>query len=177
MGTWADAFHAQNPNIAMAISEYGAGGSINQHEADPSDIVTTGTFHPEEYESLYHEQVWPQLAARPWIWAKSVWNMFDFAEDERNEGDTPGMNDKGLVTSDRKTKKDAFYYYKVQWSNREVRLHHQPALDPRTDATDRCEDLLELRQRRIVRQRRVTGRDDGGESCVCLGRCDAGSGR
>ncbi len=134
MGTWADAFHAENPNIAMAISEYGAGGSVNQHEADPSNIVTTGTFHPEEYESLYHEQVWPQLAARPWIWAKSVWNMFDFAEDDRSEGDTPGRNDKGLVTYDRKTKKDAFYYYKAQWSSQKFVYITSRRWTQRTDA-------------------------------------------
>ncbi len=86
------------------------------HEANPSNIVTTGQWHPEEDQDLIHEQIWPQLAARPYIWVKSLWAMFDFASDLRNEGGTPGINDKGMVTYDRTIKKDAFYYYKAQWS-------------------------------------------------------------
>ena len=42
--------------------------------------------------------------------------MFDFGSDERDEGNNPGINDKGLVTYDRQIKKDAFYFYKAQWN-------------------------------------------------------------
>jgi beta-galactosidase len=77
--------------------------------------VAFAKFHPEEYQAYYHEGAWKALAARPYIWAKFIWNMFDFASDGRNEGDHPGRNDKGLVTFDRKTRKDAFYFYQANW--------------------------------------------------------------
>ncbi len=70
----------------------------------------------EEYQCLLHEIHWQAIAARPFLWGSFLWNLFDFAVDSRAEGDTPGRNDKGLVTYDRKTKKDAFYYYKANWS-------------------------------------------------------------
>jgi beta-galactosidase len=72
--------------------------------------------HTEEYQCLFHEAHWRALNARPWIWCGLVWNMFDFAADARNEGEQPGINDKGLVTQDRKIKKDAFYFYKANWT-------------------------------------------------------------
>ena len=103
----------------MGISEYGAGGSIYQHMENPSEpanLSSPGTPHYEEYENLLHESTWQQMQARPYLWLKSVWNMFDFASDGRNEGDTPGRNDKGLVTYDRQTRKDSFYWYKANWT-------------------------------------------------------------
>ncbi|HLJ95294.1 MAG TPA: DUF4982 domain-containing protein, partial [Gemmataceae bacterium] len=78
------------------------------------------TWHPEEYQDTFHEVYWKQLASRPYLWVKSVWDMFDFAVDSRNEGDTPGRNDKGLVSYDRKTLKDSFYWYKANWSTSPV---------------------------------------------------------
>jgi beta-galactosidase len=103
----------------MGISEYGAGASIYQHMENPSEpanISSPGTPHYEEYQNLLHESTWQQMQARPYLWLKSVWNMFDFASDGRNEGDTPGRNDKGLVTYDRQTRKDSFYWYKANWT-------------------------------------------------------------
>ncbi|HTS16454.1 MAG TPA: malectin domain-containing carbohydrate-binding protein [Verrucomicrobiae bacterium] len=103
----------------MGISEYGAGGSIYQHMENPPEPVnpsSPGVPHYEEYENLLHESTWQQMQVRPYLWLKSVWNMFDFASDGRNEGDTPGRNDKGLVTYDRQIRKDAFYYYKANWT-------------------------------------------------------------
>jgi beta-galactosidase len=116
-GPWADQFHATYPSRVMGISEYGAGASIYQHEENPPPPPPYGPWHPEEYQDLFHEAYWSQLKTRPFLWAKSVWNMFDFAVDARNEGDTPGRNDKGLVTYDRQTKKDSFYWYKANWSS------------------------------------------------------------
>ncbi|MEC3981952.1 hypothetical protein [Amycolatopsis sp. H20-H5] len=72
--------------------------------------------HPEEYETLVHENSWKQLETRPYLWGTFVWNMFDFAADGRAEGDTLGRNDKGLVTYDRAVRKDAFYWYKANWT-------------------------------------------------------------
>ncbi|HXI56554.1 MAG TPA: glycoside hydrolase family 2 TIM barrel-domain containing protein, partial [Polyangia bacterium] len=96
----------------LAISEYGAGAGITIHTATPTIMD-----HSEEYQSLLHEAHWKAISARPFLWGSFLWNLFDFAVDSRNEGDTPGRNDKGLVTYDRKTKKDAFYYYKANWSS------------------------------------------------------------
>jgi beta-galactosidase len=112
-----DSIHSANPTTPIGMSEYGAGAGITQHQESPTTVTSQALFHPEEYQSYVHEQTWPILASRPWLWTKLIWNMFDFAVDARNEGDTPGRNDKGLVTYDRKTKKDAFYYYKANWSS------------------------------------------------------------
>jgi beta-galactosidase len=116
-----DKFHAKHPALPISISEYGAGGAIGQHSDNPTTgfVNATGRPQPEEYESWVHEQSWPVIRDRPYIFGSYVWNMFDFASDLRNEGDSVDINTKGLVTFDRKTKKDAFFYYKAQWSNDE----------------------------------------------------------
>jgi beta-galactosidase len=114
-----DKLHVKHPNLPISISEYGAGGAIGQHSDNPTAgfVNATGRPQPEEYESWVHEQSWPVIRDRPYIFGSYVWNMFDFASDLRNEGDSVDINTKGLVTMDRKTKKDAFYYYKANWSN------------------------------------------------------------
>lgn len=121
-GVWADALHARNPERAIGVTEYGAGASIHQHqEPNPSFSPDPfGPWHPEEYQSRYHEDYLKQIESRDYFWGTFVWNMFDFASDGRNEGDRPGINDKGLVTHDRKVKKDAFYWYKANWSDEPV---------------------------------------------------------
>ena len=115
-GAWADRLHAGDPARKIALSEYGAGGSIAQHEENPAPPVTTSRWHPEEYQTLVHENSWAQLRTRSFLWGTFVWNMFDFAVDSRSEGDTLGRNDKGLVTYDRAVRKDAFYLYKANWT-------------------------------------------------------------
>ena len=101
----------------VCISEYGAGGNIFQHEQNPKQPVNDGQWHPEEYQSILHEAAWPQLKARPWIWGTFLWNFADFTSYWRHEGGVKGRNDKGLITYDHKTKKDAFYFYKANWSD------------------------------------------------------------
>jgi beta-galactosidase len=114
---WADGIHAKYPERSLGISEYGAGASIYQHSEDPvREPENAGHYHPEEYENLFHETYWQAMQARPFLWCKFVWNMFDFAVAGRNEGDIPGRNDKGLVTYDRLVRKDAFYYYQANWT-------------------------------------------------------------
>ena len=124
LGRHLDALHAKHPSIPISVSEYGAGGALSQHVEDPASHVINagGRPHPEEYQSWVHEQSWPQLAKRRYLWGKWIWNMFDFSSDIRKEGDATDINDKGLVTFDRKVRKDAFFYYKAQWS-REPVLH------------------------------------------------------
>jgi beta-galactosidase len=114
---WADNIHATYPTRRIGLSEYGAGASVWQHSEDPVAQPASGSnFHPEEWQNLFHEVHWQAMKARPFLWCKYVWNMFDFAVDSRNEGDTPGRNDKGLVTYDRQIRKDAFYWYKANWT-------------------------------------------------------------
>ncbi|HXR48234.1 MAG TPA: glycoside hydrolase family 2 TIM barrel-domain containing protein [Candidatus Limnocylindrales bacterium] len=117
IGAWADTIHANYPTRCVGVSEYGAGASAYQHTENPVFPSNTGSsFHPEEWQDIVHETNWQLMAARPFLWCKLVWNGFDFASDGRNEGDTPGRNDKGLVTYDRQVRKDAFYYYKANWT-------------------------------------------------------------
>jgi beta-galactosidase len=117
LGPMLDTAHASFPALPIGVSEFGAGGSIYQHQDQPTTVVPFGYYHPEEFQNYFHEQTWPILATRSYLWSKLVWNMFDFAADHRGEGDSFGRNDKGLITYDRATKKDAFYYYKSNWSD------------------------------------------------------------
>ncbi|WP_228072564.1 glycoside hydrolase family 2 TIM barrel-domain containing protein [Mucilaginibacter boryungensis] len=116
IGIWADKMHAQFPQKPFAVSEYGAGGSPFKHTEHVERPVADGTFHPEEWQTLYHEQNWRELNKRPFVWGKYVWALADFGSSIRTEGDAAGINDKGLVTYDRKIKKDAFYFYKANWN-------------------------------------------------------------
>ena len=134
-GAWADNLHATRPTWKIGISEYGAGAGITQHAANPTAPDPYGTPHPEEWQNLVHESHWKQMKTRRYLWAKTVWNMFDFAVDSRNEGDTPGRNDKGLVTYDRKTRKDAFFWYKANWSTTPFVYITSRRFNPRTTAT------------------------------------------
>ncbi|HUJ10369.1 MAG TPA: beta-galactosidase [Verrucomicrobiae bacterium] len=114
--TTLDELRQKLPGRAIGISEYGAGASVEQHESNPHQPKPDSSWHPEEWQCTVHEAAWKAMKQRPWLWCTFIWNMFDFAVDSRNEGDHPGRNDKGLVTYDRKTKKDAFYWYKANWT-------------------------------------------------------------
>ena len=133
-GAWADNLHAAKPTWKIGISEYGAGAGITQHTETPTRPDPYGTPHPEEWQNLVHESHWKQMKTRRWLWVKAIWNMFDFAVDSRNEGDTPGRNDKGLVTYDRKTRKDAFFWYKANWSTTPFVYITSRRFTPRTAA-------------------------------------------
>ena len=111
-----DELHRELPTRGVCISEYGAGASLIQHEIPPQKPKPDGPWHPEEWQSVVHEAAWKAMKDRPWLWGTFLWNMFDFAADQRHEGDHLGRNDKGMVTYDRKTKKDAFYWYKANWT-------------------------------------------------------------
>ena len=110
-------FNGLGGNRGIAVSEYGAGASIHHHENPPSKPDPNGHWHPEEWQSLFHEATYRMLSETPSCWGSFVWNLFDFASTWREEGGAPGINDKGLVTFDRKTRKDAFYFYKANWSD------------------------------------------------------------
>lgn len=110
-GAFADAFHQENPQVPLGISEYGADSNLRFHSDCPKVKDYT-----EEFQTKFHETVYPLLQQRSFIWGTFVWNMFDFVSGIRNEGGTRFRNNKGLVTHDRKTRKDSFYYYKAVWS-------------------------------------------------------------
>lgn len=115
-GPWFDEFHAKYPNIPIGCSEYGC-EALNWHTSNPEQGDYT-----EEYQAYYHEELIKQFFSRKYLWATHVWNMFDFGADARNEGGENGQNHKGLVTFDRKYKKDAFYAYKA-WLSDEPFVH------------------------------------------------------
>ncbi len=115
-GPWFDNFHAKYPNIPIGCSEYGC-EALNWHTSNPQQGDYT-----EEYQAYYHEELIKQLFSRKYMWATHVWNMFDFGADSRNEGGENGQNHKGLVTFDRKYKKDSFYAYKA-WLSDEKFVH------------------------------------------------------
>jgi len=110
-GPWFDKFHALNPDIPLGVSEYGAENILSWHSAEPENHDYT-----EEYANHYHQEMLKTFAIRPFLWSTHQWNCFDFAADARNEGGVQGRNNKGLVTYDRKTKKDAYYIYKAWWN-------------------------------------------------------------
>lgn len=116
LASWLDKTHQSHPQIKIAISEYGAGASI-YHQQDSLVQTSSGSWwHPENWQTEYHIQNWKIISERPYVWGSFVWNMFDFGAAHRTEGDRPGINDKGLVTHNRKVKKDAFYFYKANWN-------------------------------------------------------------
>ena len=115
-GPWFDKFHAQHPSIPIGCSEYGC-EALNWHSSSPFQGDYT-----EEYQAFYHEELIKQLFSRKYMWATHVWNMFDFGADARAEGGENGQNHKGLVTMDRKYKKDSFFAYKA-WLSDEPFVH------------------------------------------------------
>ncbi len=115
-GPWFDKFHATHPNIAIGCSEYGC-EALNWHTSNP----TQGDY-TEEYQAYYHEELIKAFFSRKYMWATHVWNMFDFGADARSEGGENGQNHKGLVTFDRKYKKDSFYAYKA-WLTEDPFVH------------------------------------------------------
>jgi len=124
----------------LCMSEYGAGASIHHHVQNMTHedkVKTTGNFHPEEKQNLVHEANYKEIKAASFVWGSFLWNMFDFAVAGRNEGDTPGRNDKGLVTYDRKVKKDAYFFYKANWTEEPMvyitSRRHLERVDPSTE--------------------------------------------
>lgn len=119
VGPALDALHAKHPELPIALSEYGAGGAMTQHSDNPlgGPVAAYGRPQPEEFQSLVIEENWKQIRARPYLAASWLWNLFDFVTTMRNEGDATDTNTKGLVSYDRKTRKDAFYFLKASWTD------------------------------------------------------------
>lgn len=113
-----DEYHEKYPDRCIGFSEYGADANPQYQSPNPEK----GDYS-ESYQAVYHEHMLNMIEARPWLWATHIWNIFDFAADGRDEGGKHGENQKGLVTFDRQTKKDAFYLYKAHWNKKEPFVH------------------------------------------------------
>lgn len=133
--TFFDEFHEKYPDTAIGLTEYGADSVITLQSPKPEKGDYT-----ESYQALYHEHILKMIEERPWLWATHVWNLFDFAADGRDEGGKHGENQKGLVTFDRKLKKDAFYLYKAAWNKTEPFVHLCGSR-----YVDRAEDVTEIK--------------------------------
>lgn len=118
LGPHLDELHARRPAQPLSVTEYGAGGATTIHTDNPlgGRVDQRGRNQPEEYESYIHEQAWQTLAAKPYLWGTWLWNSFDFATTVRREGDGIDINTKGLVTYDRKIRKDVYHFYKANWN-------------------------------------------------------------
>jgi beta-galactosidase len=125
---WLDSQHKKNPGGCQGMAEFGAGAGINTHSSIPRALD-----HSEEWQALFHEAYWRDLRGQSWVWCKAVWQMFDSASVGRNEGERKGVNDKGLVTRDRKVKKDAFFWYKVNWDPSPMVYITSKRFTPRTE--------------------------------------------
>ncbi len=118
---WINNYHNTKPDVRFSVSEYGAGGNIAHQSGEISfPAKPKGSFFSESYQTYYHEQTWAAIESSPFVWGSYVWNMFDFSVPEWDRGGIKGRNHKGLITYDRKTKKDAFYWYKANWSEDQV---------------------------------------------------------
>jgi beta-galactosidase len=152
----------------FCVSEYGAGANVEQHEQNPKQPRTDGQWHPEEWQATVHEAVWPILKSKPYLWATFVWNMFDFAVSTRHEGGIPGRNDKGLVTYDRQTKKDAFYFYKASWSDEPVLYITDRRFTERTNSVTDVKIYSNSREVELLMNGISQGKNADGTNCVFI---------
>lgn len=123
LGKWLDETHKKYPQLKIEISEYGAGASVYHQQEALVQPTPVSWWHPENWQTWYHMENWKIIHSRPFIWGGFIWNLFDFGAAHRTKGDRPGINDKGLVTFDRKERKDAFWFYKANWNQEEPVLH------------------------------------------------------
>ncbi|MFB6454735.1 glycoside hydrolase family 2 TIM barrel-domain containing protein [Chitinophaga sp. Hz27] len=166
IGVWAEAMHHQFPSKPIAVSEYGAGANILQHQETLKAPSADGNFHPEEWQTAYHEANWTALNARPFIWGKFVWALADFSSAIRTEGNVDGLNDKGLVTYDHKIKKDAFYFYKANWSAEPMLYLTEKRAQERTMAITTVKVYTNLDKATLY----VNGKNIGSASRDSIGR-------
>lgn len=139
-----DKWHAENPQVKIGLSEYGAGAAFSQHISQFNDeedkrAGARSRWHPVEKQTNYHRAHIRMIAERDYIWGSFVWNLFDFSSAMRREGDTNNLNDKGLVSFDRKRRKDAFYLFKANWNKQEKTVHLCSK-----DYTDRQESVTDI---------------------------------
>jgi beta-galactosidase len=148
------------------VSEYGAGANVEQHEDRPKQPKPGGQWHPEEWQAEVHEAAWAAIEARPFVWGSFVWNLFDFTSYFRREGGVPGRNDKGLVTSDRKIKKDAFFFYQANWSDEPVLYIASRRFTERTNAVTDIKVYSNAKAVEVLLNGTSLGTNNHGTNCV-----------
>ena len=151
----------------IALTEYGAGANPAQHqEGALVQPKPGGPFHPEEWQAFFHERSWTQLKTHPNVWGTFIWAMFDFASDGRNEGSNPGVNDKGMVTEDRKIKKDAFFFYKANWNPEPMVYLASRRMTPRKEAQTEVKAYSNGGEGDAERQRANGGHGETPTTCI-----------
>ena len=163
-----EAFEAAGGNRRIAITEYGAGANPAQHqEGMPTKPKHNGPNHPEEYQAYFHERIWAQARANPHLWGTFIWAMFDFAVDNRDEGSTPGINDKGIVTEDRKIRKDAYYFYKANWNPEPMVYLASRRMTPRRQAVTEVKAYSNCAQVELKLNGQSVGTAQPDETRIC----------
>lgn len=119
IGKWGKQMRTDYPKLKVGVSEYGAGASPYHQQDSLKKPMATGRWHPENWQTHFHEVHWREMNDNKYFWGTYVWVMFDFYAAHRTEGERDGINDKGLVSIDRGVKKDAFYFYKANWNEKE----------------------------------------------------------
>jgi beta-galactosidase len=167
-GSVLDARQNTSRHGGFCVSEYGAGANPAQHEQNPAQPKPGGQWHPEEWQAELHEAAWAALKQRPFVWGTFAWCMFDFAVETRHEGGQPGLNDKGLVTRDRKTKKDAFYFYKANWSDEPMIYITSRRFTERTNAVTDVKIYSNAKSPELLVNGISQGARNDGENCVYI---------
>lgn len=118
---WIEGLEKNYTNHRVILAEYGAEANTDHQQEQVDDVADPfAQFFPESYQTKFHEVQWGIIEKHPYLMASYVWNTFDFAVPAWSNGGVPARNMKGLVTFDRKIKKDAFYWYKANWSTEPV---------------------------------------------------------
>jgi beta-galactosidase len=165
-GSLLDQHRYDSQRGGFCVSEYGAGANVDQHEDHPTQPITDGQWHPEEWQAIVHEKAWAALQTKPYVWATFVWNLCDFAVRTRHEGGIPGRNDKGLVTYDRQIKKDAFYFYKANWSDEPVLYITDRRFTERTNAIVNVKIYSNAWKVELLVNSKSQGRHKSAHDCV-----------
>lgn len=167
-GALLDRGRSMSRGGGICVSEYGAGANVEHHEQNPKQPKTDGQWHPEEWQALVHESAWAAMKSRSFVWGTFVWNMFDFTSFWRHEGGILGRNDKGLVTYDRKTKKDAFFFYKANWSDEPTLYITSRRFTKRNEANTDVKIYSNANEVELLVNGVSQGRRSDGENCVFI---------
>ena len=158
VGDFMDKAHKEAGLQPIGLCEYGAAGSHLQHGFEPK---VTNKIHYEENQARVHEENWRDMHTRDYAWCKFIWQYADNPSSIRDEGDQRGMNDKGIVSYDRTVRKDAYYFYKANWSSEPVLYIAARRYTQRTDAktdvkvyTNQPQATLYLNDKRIGKARK-----------------------
>ena len=168
-GPMLDQLRHTSRSGGICMSEYGAGANPLHHEENcQQQTNTVSQWHPEEWQNIVHEHDWATIKARPFVWGSFVWNMFDFVVAGRNEGGVPCRNDKGLLSNDRQLKKDAFFFYKANWSDNPVLYITSRRYAERTNRVTTVKIYSNAKQVELFTNGKSLGKSGTATNCVFL---------